>query len=136
MDKKQLQGILYVAVFLLAGFVFAYQKGWIMADFESITPNEAYELTKQEPSITVLDVRTAEEYAAGHIAGSTLIPLGSLSQNLQKLEGQKNKKIIVYCKSGNRSVSASRILKEHGYTPINVKTGFDGWMSAGLPSER
>lgn len=136
MGKKNLINILYVVIFALAAAVFAYQKGWVLADFDSISPQEASMLSKQDNTVTILDVRTPEEYAAGHIASAILIPLGTLSSSLQKLDGAKDKKIIVYCKSGNRSVAASRILKEHGFHPINVKSGFDGWVSDGLPVER
>jgi len=49
-----------------------------------------------------------------------------LEKNLDKLKADKNKKIIVYCRSGSRSVSASRILEKHGFTPLNVKQGIMG----------
>jgi rhodanese-related sulfurtransferase len=111
---------------------FAYSKGWILANFESITPGQAYTLLKEDQNITLLDVRTPEEFKQGHIQEAKLIPLQILNENLFKLQDDKNRKIIVYCQSGNRSGSASRILEKHGYTPLNVKGGIGAWIKEGL----
>jgi len=53
-----------------------------------------------------------------------------LAQNLAMLKNDKNKKIIVYCQTGNRSVSASRILEKNGFTPLNVKGGMNALITA------
>lgn len=107
-------------------FYFSYTKGWILANFESITPSQAQTLIANDDNVTLLDVRTIEEYKNGHVRGAKLIPLGKLEANLDKLKSDKHKKIIVYCRSGSRSVAASRILKKHGFVPLNVKTGMIG----------
>ena len=104
-------------------FWFAYSKGWILANFESINAKQAITLIEQDENITLLDVRTIEEYKEGHLRDATLIPVHALAQNLGMLKTEKNKKILVYCATGNRSVAASRILEENGFTPINVKGG-------------
>lgn len=83
-------------------------------------------------NVVLLDVRTPEEYKEEHIEGATLISLGELAQKLSLLESQKSKKIIVYCRSGNRSISASRILAENGFTPLNLKGGINDWKSEGF----
>ena len=132
MTKKQITNIFfYLVIALIAGYL-AYIKGWIFSDFESISPKQAYELLQKDPSITLLDVRTPEEYAPEHIAGATLIPVQVLGENLSKLENVKDKKIIVYCHSGSRSVAASRILIQNGFTPVNVTGGISAWKSEGL----
>jgi len=113
-------------------FYFAYTKGWILANFESVTPKQAEMLILNDDNITLLDVRTVEEYKSGHIRGAKLIPLGKLEANLDKLKADKNKKIIVYCRSGNRSVAASRILEKHGFVPLNVKQGMVGLLGTEL----
>jgi rhodanese-related sulfurtransferase len=132
MTKKQITNTFYYLA--IAGIVvyLAYIKGWILSDFESISPKQAYELMQKDPSITLLDVRTPQEYAPEHIAGATLIPVQVLNENLSKLSSVKNNKIIVYCHSGSRSVAASRILMQNGFTPLNVKGGISGWKSEGL----
>lgn len=104
-------------------FWFAYSKGWIFANFESIDAKQAIHLLENDDNVTLLDVRTIEEFKSGHLRDATLIPVDALSTNLGMLRDVKNKKIIVYCRTGSRSVSASRILEKNGFTPLNVKGG-------------
>lgn len=120
---KKVSNILYwIAMFALA-FWFAYSKGWILADFESIDAKTALLLLDEDDNVSLLDVRTIEEYKTGHLRDATLIPVQALEDNLGMLKQDKNKKIIVYCRTGSRSVSASRILQSNGFTPLNVKGG-------------
>jgi rhodanese-related sulfurtransferase len=130
--KKQITNIL--SWLFLSGvlFYFAYAKGWIFAGFESISPQQAYTFLHNEENITLLDVRTPDEFSSEHIEGATLIPLQILEQNLPKLANARNQKIIVYCRSGMRSVTASRILSANGFTPLNVKGGIEVWKSEGV----
>jgi phage shock protein E len=65
----------------------------------------------------ILDVRTKEEYATGHVQGSLNVPLQSLNAaNIVKLD--KNKPVITCCASGMRSASAKRILEAQGFTKV------------------
>ena len=87
---------------------------------------------ENDQNVTLLDIRTKEEFKSHHVRGAQLIPLGELEKNLKKLEGNKNKKIIVYCQTGRRSVSASRILENNGFTPLNVEGGIISMKHVGL----
>jgi len=132
MTTKKISNILfYFAIVAIATYL-AYAKGWILTDFESISPKQAYTLMKNESNVILLDVRTPEEFSSEHIEGATLIPVQKLSENLSKLDNAKEKKIIVYCHSGTRSVAASRILVKNGFTPLNVTGGILEWKSEGL----
>jgi len=111
-------------------FWFTYSKGWIFANFESINAKQAIYLLENDDNVTLLDVRTIQEYKSGHLRDATLIPVQALSENLGMLKQDKDKKIIVYCRTGSRSVSASRILEENGFTPLNVKGGIIQLMGA------
>ncbi len=111
-------------------FWFAYSKGWILANFESIDAKQAIHLLENDDNVTLLDVRTIQEYKSGHLRNAVLIPVQALSENLGMLKQDKDKKIIVYCRTGSRSVSASRILEENGFTPLNVKGGIIQLMGA------
>jgi len=122
MLKKYINVLYWIAMVGLV-FWFAYSKGWIYANFESIDAKKALYLLENDDNVTLLDVRTIEEYKSGHLPDATLIPVQALSDNLGMLKQDKNKKIIVYCRTGSRSVSASRILEENGFTPLNVKGG-------------
>lgn len=127
--KKYTNVLYWIA---MAGLIlwFAYSKGWILADFESIDAKHAIALLEKDQNVTLLDVRTVQEYKSGHLRNATLIPVQELSKNLELLKLDKHKKIIVYCRTGSRSVSASRILKENGFTPLNVKGGIIQLMGA------
>ena len=103
----------------------AYIKGWILANFKFVTAREGIELIKSG-KYPILDVRELDEYKKGHIKSAILIPLDELENRLDELKKYKNREIIVYCKSGNRSITAGRILKKYGYKPINIKSGILG----------
>jgi len=127
--RKKLLNLLYWIAMGALLLWFAYTKGWILANFESITPKEAIVLLERDDNLTLLDVRTIQEFKEGHLQGATLIPLGNLEASLDKLP--KQQKILVYCRSGSRSVAASRILEKHGFTPVNIKEGIIGLKGAG-----
>ena len=81
----------------------------------------------------LLDVRTDEEYAAGHVAQTRHIPLDTLESRLAELEAHKGAEIYVICQSGRRSERASQLLLSKGFTPVNVEGGTGAWVGAGLP---
>ena len=116
---------------------FLYIKGYIFANFERISPEEAYKWLNKDKNVVVLDVRTYEEYKNdGHIKGAILIPLNQLKDKIDELKQYKDKKIIVYCRSGNRSVMASRILSNLGFKVFNMDGGIIAWKEKGLPIEK
>ena len=129
--KKYINILYWIAMVGLLVW-FAYSKGWILANFQSITAKEAIVLIENDDNITILDVRTIGEFKSGHLRDAKLIPVQQLSNSLKMLEGDKHKKLIVYCRSGSRSVTASRILNENGFTPINVEGGIIQLMGAGV----
>lgn len=102
---------------------FAYSKGWILADFEFIDAKQAIVLLSDDNNVTLLDVRTIREYEEKHLKNAINIPVQALSSSLYMLKEDKRKRIVVYCRSGSRSIKASRILEENGFTPLNVEGG-------------
>lgn len=120
---KKITNILYWVAMAGLLFWFAYSKGWILANFTSIDAPSAIHMLENDDNVSLLDVRTIAEYKEGHLRDATLIPVQALEQNLGMLKQDKHKKILVYCRSGSRSVSASRILESHGFTPVNIKGG-------------
>ena len=133
---KKYINILYWLVMIAMLFWFAYSKGWILTHFKSIDAKSALHLLHEDENITLLDVRTIQEYKNGHLKGATLIPLQVLNKNLNMLKNSKNKKIMVYCRSGNRSVSAARILDKNGFFPINIKGGIIQLIAKGAEIEK
>ncbi len=80
--------------------------------------------------IFILDVRTKEEYDTGHINRSILIPLEDLEKRYNEIP--RDKKILVYCRTGHRSAQASEILVKNGFKQIyNMKGGISEWTKAG-----
>lgn len=103
---------------------FAYTKGWLFANFDSIGAKKVVKLLDEKNNnIVILDVRTDKEYNRRHLNNAIHIPMQVLDEKIETLDAVKDKPILVYCKSGNRSVKAARILAEHGYEPLNVQGG-------------
>lgn len=81
----------------------------------------------------VLDVRTLGEYKSGHLKDALLIPIQSLSNRLKELKGKEDTPIYIYCRSGNRSTVASKILIDAGFNKIyNLRAGINDWKRAGF----
>jgi len=80
---------------------------------------------------TFLDVRTPEEFAGGHIPGAGNIAVETLESRLDEIS--RDKPVVVYCRSGNRSATAARILDEAGFTNVYDLGGIITWVEAGLP---
>ncbi len=84
----------------------------------------------------LIDVREADEYAAGHVPGAVLIPRGMLEfrlSNTPELE-PRDLKIVLYCKTSGRAALAACALHEMGYLNVrSIAGGFDAWVEAGKP---
>ena len=80
---------------------------------------------------TLIDVRTAMEFQSGHIPGALNIDVQVLSARLKDVP--KDKPVVLYCRSGNRSASAAGLLQGAGYTEIYDLGGIGAWAQAGFP---
>lgn len=116
-----------VIALLIPAFAFAEIKNEDVAKVDELIKSGKY---------TVIDVRTKEEYDAGHIKGALNFDYYN-DDFEEKIESQlkdKNKPYIVYCRSGMRSLYSAQILEDLGYTDVtNMKGGFLAWQSAGKP---
>ncbi|MFC2001288.1 rhodanese-like domain-containing protein [Chloroflexota bacterium] len=103
-----------------------------------VTPEEANALiqdNKDSPNFTIIDVRTPEEYATGHIEKAMNLDYNSeiFRADINKLE--KSKMYLIYCRSGHRSGLALSIMKELGFTEVyNMLGGIIEWEASGLPT--
>ncbi len=79
----------------------------------------------------VIDVRTPEEFAAGHLPGARNVPLDGLS--LEAVEDDPSRDLYVVCRSGRRSAEASARLRAWGASPRDVSGGTLAWIAAGFP---
>ena len=80
------------------------------------SPREVEEKLSVNRGVFLLDVRTEKEWRQGHIKGAHHIPLHKLGRRFDELEKHRNKEIICYCQTGNRSIAAAVRLKRMGYT--------------------
>ena len=101
------------------------------AKYKEIDTDEADKLIKNSKPL-ILDVRTPNEYHRGHIRNSKLIPVQQLEGRISEIKDYKDKPILIYCRSGNRSTVASEILIKHGFKKLyNLKSGIKGWKGTG-----
>lgn len=80
---------------------------------------------------TVIDVRTANEYASGHIQRAVFMPLHTVP--LRASELPRRAPVYVICESGSRAFQACQYLQQHGYRAMNVLGGMAAYRAAGLP---
>ena len=97
------------------------------ADFRSVDA-ETFAQIIEDTTVVRLDVRTANEYAQGHIPGALLIDV-TQANFVQKAEQllPKDKTIALYCRSGRRSKAAAQQLSKQGYQVVELNTGFNSW---------
>jgi apolipoprotein D and lipocalin family protein len=89
------------------------------------------------PALRVVDVRSAEEFAAGHVPGAVNIPLERLQTDPVAAGLQPEVPVVLYCVAGPRSLRAAAALQARGFTAVQQLAGhFDGWKAAGQPIER
>ena len=87
-----------------------------------------------DPSLLVLDVRTPEEYAAGHLPGAVNIPHGELAARIGELAGARERDIVVYCRTGTRSAQALEVLDKAGFKRVfHLKGDYTRWSEEKRP---
>ena len=95
--------------------------------YRQVTTEEAVNIMQTEENYVILDVRTAQEFASGHIPGAALLPNETIGTEDIPLLPDKDQLILVYCRSGNRSKQASDKLVKLGYTNIVEFGGIIDW---------
>lgn len=105
----------------------------VASDIKDVSPAEAQVAVSKAYS-QFIDVRTPEEYEAGHAVRTVNIPLDTLTANFAKLE--KGEPVYIICETGNRSRKAAEILKGAGFNNVsNITGGTRAWQAANLPME-
>lgn len=106
---------------------------------ETISPQDAFKFIKKhenDSNLVVLDVRPRDEFAAGHIPGAKNLDYDGHQFRKKVLNMDKDKKYIIYCKSGVRGEYFMGIMKELGFHHVyNILGGFVGWNISKLPLE-
>jgi rhodanese-related sulfurtransferase len=103
----------------------------------SITAEELAEKIQFSQAPLILDVRSKEEYAEGHIPGALNIPHAELPDRLSEIDAAKTDEIVVHCRSGYRAGIAEKILIEAGYSDVRDLAGhMNAWKSDGHPIQQ
>jgi phage shock protein E len=112
---------------IVIGVLFLFIAGCSAPAYKKITAKQGLEMLQSDSSVILLDVRTVAENKEIRIPGSLLIPLDSLKSQVSSLISDKNSKIILYCRSGNRSKEAADILISLGYKNVFDMGGIIDW---------
>jgi rhodanese-related sulfurtransferase len=107
------------------------------AESQRITAQELLSRLDREDAPLVLDVRTAREYAAGHVPGAKNVPLGELSGAMAAvlLQASDGREVVVYCEKGPRAARAEVLLRETGFEAVlHLEGDMSGWRAAKLPT--
>jgi rhodanese-related sulfurtransferase len=109
-----------------------------LADVYQINVQDAFKLIqnkKNDPNFMIIDVRTADEFKSGHLAGAVNIDYRSpdFKSNIDQLD--RHKEYLIYCRSGVRSAGAMQIMLDLGFSRLhNLITGILGWTGEGYPT--
>lgn len=121
---KKLLSLLTAVVFALTGCT---AQKTAESTYRQISQEEAKQMMNAG-GVIVLDVREQDEYDAGHIAGAVLLPVGTVDEtSAQNAIPSKDSTVLVYCRSGNRSKTASQKLADLGYTQVFEFGGINTW---------
>lgn len=132
--SKMVSLVVVVAVLaaVVVYFVFSQRNNAVIGTLQLISPSEyRTQYVQAGQSHLLLDVRTPAEFSGGHIPGAVNIALQNLPQQLAELP--KDRPLIIYCRSGNRSRQAQQYLAQAGFTNTYDLGGIIDWQAQGLP---
>lgn len=102
----------------------------------SVQVEDLKQALDNKSDISIIDVRTPEEYSKGKIKGSINLPLDTVKDNIESIIPDENKTIYVYCLSGSRSAIAVDLMQKIGYKNVfDVKSGMLAWRAKQYPVE-
>jgi rhodanese-related sulfurtransferase len=130
--KKSLLLLVIVFLTITTSIVVYYNLSPSGNKYENITVNQAKALIEATPSLVIVDVRTEAEYQAEHIEGARNISLDALQQRIAEIRFTDT--ILVYCRTGNRSTQAVKIMVENGFSSFyHMQGGIVAWKRNGYP---
>jgi rhodanese-related sulfurtransferase len=131
------ENILLIAVAFVSGAMLLWPYVRRVGGGPKVNASEATQLINREDAL-VVDVRDPGEYGAGHILGAKNVPLSRIDAGGSEIAPKrKEKPVIVYCDTGNRSAKAAAALRSQGFARVvSLAGGIGAWQQAGLPVER
>ena len=137
--------ILFAAGFTAVAFAFLFRPPVLHAqdavgEYPNLSPSEARELLRkrsEDPGFVLLDVRTAKEFSEERIEGSVMVDYLSPSFRDEVAKLDRSKTYLVYCRTGNRTNGAVKVMRELGFPNVIVfPGGITKWKEAGFPTAR
>jgi len=137
--------ILFMAGFTAIAFAFLFRPPVLHAqdvvgEYPNLSPSEARELLRKrsgDPGFVLLDVRTAKEFSEERIEGSVMVDYLSPSFRDEVAKLDRSKTYLVYCRTGNRTNGAVKVMRELGFPNVIVfPGGITKWKEAGFPTAR
>ena len=124
---KKVKGLIIMLLISLSLFGMTACDGGNNVIYEQITAEQAKTIMDTEKDYVIIDARTEEEFAEGHIENAILIPEYEIKDRAEKELPDKEQLILVYCRSGRRSKIASEDLVKLGYTNVKEFGGIIDW---------
>lgn len=125
--------MLFIFLAVIVGMIIWTEFRRLTRGFKDLSPIEVVQLINHDEAV-LLDVREDAELSQGRIAGAKHIPLSVLKQRIEELNKFRDKPIIAFCRSGNRSVEAGNLLKKNQFEKVfHMKGGLLEWENANLP---
>jgi len=98
---------------------------------QEIGPDDLVRMQQSGEDFTLIDVREPDEHAKGTIAGAVTMPRGILERDIDQITTEKNRKLVLYCAGGLRSVLAAQSLKSMGFDNVlSLTGGYRGWVQS------
>jgi rhodanese-related sulfurtransferase len=117
--------LFYILLGLLV--LIAVRRFFVNRSVTQYSVREVAERIQTNRGVFLLDVRSEKEWHQGHIKGAHHIPLHELTRRSSELDKHKNREIICYCQTGNRSITAALRLKRFGFSTASMKGGIAEW---------
>ena len=132
LGKHGFSAYIFVLFTAIGVFVLLQEKN---PGVKTMSTDEVVQLLTRDTSVVLLDVRNVDEWnsSTGHLRNAILIPLQDLHGQINKLDSFRNRLIIVYCRSGNRSGRAARLLSDSGFNAVNLVGGIREWNAKKYP---
>lgn len=112
----------------------ALLSGCAQADWKEVTGQDLVQRQAAGEKVLVIDVRSPDEFAAGHVPGAINVPVDTITGNEPALKDWKQKPVVLYCKSGRRAAMAASTLEKQGFVRLEHLTGdIGGWQAQGRP---
>jgi len=125
--------LLFIALIAIIALILMTELRRFSQGFKEISPADAVQLINKENAL-VLDVREANERGQGSIIDAKHIALSNLPEKVSSLSKDKDKPILVFCKMGNRTSQACKLLLKNSYTKVfGLKGGITAWIADQMP---